>query len=170
MLNPRGFRLRELERLTGISSGAIQHELAQLIDAGIIQRSEEHGQILYRANTSSQIYPEIRSIVEKTMGQAVAIREALLPFQSLIQAALIYGSTASGKADHLSDIDLLVIGALTYSELLMALQPVEKQLGREISSHLMTPEDFEEKLRAKDRFLSSILNKPVTPILGEIQK
>ena len=168
MLNPRGFRLRELARLTGISSGAVQQDLNQLVDGGILKRIEEHGQITYKANMQSQIYPELRAIVQKTMGEPIVVRDTLEKFGDKIKGAYIYGSTASDKASYGSDIDLLVIGTLPYAELVIALKPVEEMFGKEVNSHLLTHEEFEQKKAAGDRFITSILAKPMLVAMGEL--
>ncbi len=166
MLNSRRFRLRELARLTGISSGAIQQDLNQLVEGGILERIEEYGQITYQANTRSQIYPELRAIVQKTMGEAVAIRDALENFGEKVKGAYIYGSTASGKAGYGSDIDVLVIGTLSYPELVVALKPVEEMFGKEVNSHLLKPEEFEQKKGSGDRFIMGLLAKPMLVAKG----
>lgn len=167
MLEPRGYRLRELERITGISSGSIQHELSQLMKAGIVLRQSEHGQILYRANTQSQIFAELRTIVEKTMGGPKVLRDALLAHESEIQFAFIYGSTARGTSDFESDIDLLVVGDLPYTMLIGALQPAETQLRRPINAQLLSATEFKDKVAAGDRFIKGILGKPIDVILGK---
>ena len=168
LLNPRGFRLRELARLTGISSGAIQQDLNRLLDGGILERIKEHGQITYHANTHSRIHTELRSIVQKTMGEAIAIREALDPFGDKIDAAFIYGSTASHEAGPASDIDLFVISELAYIDLVKALQRVEEQAGKPLNMTLLTREQFEEKRNGGDRFLTGILAKPMLAVKGEL--
>ena len=168
MLNPRGFRLRELARLTGISSGAVQQDLNQLVEGGILKRIEEHGQITYKANMQSPIYPELRAIVQKTMGEPIVVRDALEKFGDKIKGAYIYGSTASDKASYGSDIDLLVIGTLPYAELVIALKPVEEMFGKEVNSHLLTLEEFEQKKAAGDRFITSILAKSMLVAKGEL--
>ena len=168
LLNQRGFRLRELARLTGISSGAIQQDINKLLDGGILERIQEHGQITYHANTHSQIYPELRAIVQKTMGEAVAIREALAPFGDKIEAAFIYGSTASHKAGPASDIDLFVIGSQPYIDLVKALHGVEEKAEKPVNMTLLTREQFEEKRNDGDRFIAGILAKPMLAVKGEL--
>ncbi len=163
---PRGFRLRELERLTHISVGAIQHELKQLMAADLVRREEEHGQIFYRANPRSQIFAELRSIVEKTSGLPVLIKEALHGFGAAVERAMLFGSMARGTNDADSDVDLLVVGDVPYGELLVALQPVEARSGREINARLVSPAEYRKQVHENDRFLMGILNKPVTHIIG----
>ena len=116
----------------------------------------------------SQIYPELRAIVQKTMGEPIVVRDTLEKFGDKIKGAYIYGSTASDKASYGSDIDLLVIGTLPYAELVIALKPVEELFGKEVNSHLLTLEEFEQKKAAGDRFITGILAKPMLVAKGEL--
>ena len=46
--------VRELARRTGISPGALQHELGQLLSADLLSRHEDGNRVLYRANRSEE--------------------------------------------------------------------------------------------------------------------
>src|SRR5687768_12101963 len=83
----RGFRLRELSRLTGISPGSVQHELKQLLQADLVTRADEADLVTYRANTASPVFDELRAIVEKTSGIDSMIREALRKAGKKVQLA-----------------------------------------------------------------------------------
>ncbi len=164
----RDFRLREIARLTAISPGAVQHELKQLLDADLVVRRREHGLVTYRANRTSPIYDELRSIVEKTSGIDGLIRKSLEPVADRIRCAFIYGSIAKGSNQSRSDVDLLVVGAIEFGDLVRRLQPVEERIGREISPRLFSEREFRKRLAGKDRFLSAVLAERIVPILGEM--
>src|SRR3989442_8972570 len=134
----RGFRLRELSRLTGISAGSVQHELKQLMQADLVTRAQDGDLVIYRANQSSPVYGELRAIVEKTSGIDAMIRDALRKARKKIRLALIYGSIAKGANRSRSDVDLLVVGTLEFEVLLALLRPVEQRIGREISPRLFS--------------------------------
>ena len=161
----RGFRLRELSRLTGISAGSVQHELKQLLQADLVTRGQDGDLVIYRANQSSPVYAELRAIVEKTSGIDAMIRDALRKAQKKIRLALIYGSIAKGANRSRSDVDLLVVGTLEFEALLALLRPVEGRIGREISPRLFSLAEFKRK-RANDRFLRSVLSGPTIPLIG----
>jgi predicted nucleotidyltransferase len=162
----RGFRLRELSRLTGISAGSVQHELKQLLQADLVTRAENGDLVTYRANQHSPVYGELRAIVEKTSGIDAMVRDALRKAQKKIRLAFIYGSIAKGANRSRSDLDLLVVGTLEFDALLDLLRPVEERIGREISPRLYSPEEFRRK-RATDRFLKSVLSGPTIPLIGK---
>lgn len=54
---------------TGSGSGAVQRELARLVESGILTVTILGRQKHYQANRTSAIFGELRAIVEKTMVQ-----------------------------------------------------------------------------------------------------
>lgn len=164
----REYRLRELARLTGISAGAMQHELKQLVAADLVRRSEQGGQVTYRPNTESPVFDELRSLVEKTSGIGELVRKALHPAARRIRLALIYGSIAKGANRARSDLDLLVVGSIAFGDLVRLLAPVERRIGREVSPRLFSEQEFRERLRRGERFLKSVLRGPHTVLMGQV--
>jgi predicted transcriptional regulator len=71
------FHLRQLVRLSGCGVGPVQRELAQLAQAGIVQRQRVGVQVMFKVNASSPIYAELRGLLLKTAGLADVLREAL---------------------------------------------------------------------------------------------
>jgi DNA-binding MarR family transcriptional regulator len=51
------FHLRQLSRLTKITLGAVQRELRQLVDAGLVTRRASGNHVLYSANEANQSLP-----------------------------------------------------------------------------------------------------------------
>ena len=163
----RGFRLRELARLTGVSSGSVQHELRQLVAADIAAREEKSGLVRYRANPRCPVFDELRTIVEKTSGIEDLVREALAPASKKIGFAFIYGSIAKGSNRARSDLDLLVVGSIEFAELVRLLAPAEDRIGREISPRLFSEKEYHQRLKRRDRFLTAVMAGPRIVILGD---
>lgn len=162
----RDFRLRELARLTGISSGSIQHELRQLVVADIASREEKSGLVTYRANPECPIFEALRTIAEKTSGIEDLVRGALRPAAARIRYAFIYGSIAKGVNRARSDLDLLVVGSIEFTDLIRLLAPVEERIGREISPRLFSEKEFRLRLKRRDRFLTAVMDEPRIAVLG----
>jgi len=158
--------LREISRLTGISPGALQHELNQLQKAELVLREEDGNRVAYRANTAHPIFAELQGIVLKTCGLPARIRSALAPLASVIDFAAIYGSVAKGTSHARSDVDLLVVGSVTLQDLLAHLHPVEQQAGREISVRLYSPKDFTARRKKGDAFLTGVLDGSLITLAG----
>jgi predicted nucleotidyltransferase len=158
--------LREIARNTGVSPGSLQLELSQLVDADLVIRERDGNRVTYRPNTASQIYEELRSIIFKTCGIPVLIRNALQPLGDRLSQVSIYGSMAKGTSQSRSDVDLLVVGDIALAELVAALAPIEAAIGREINPRLYSNGEFKKKLAHRDRFLTAITQDPTIPVIG----
>ena len=162
------FYLRQIvaEAKTGL--GATQRELATLANAGIIERREKGKKIFYQANNKSPVFKELRSLLTKTAGAGEAVKKVLLSLKNRIEVAFLYGSAAEGAFRGTgSDIDLMVIGKASFSEIASRLRPAEELLGREINPTVYKTEEFKKKLLAKHHFILNVLKRPKVYLFGD---
>ncbi len=127
------FYVRQIVRLTGAGMGAEQRELRRFTESGVLRREVRGSQVYYQAAPTCPIYEEIRSLIVKTAGVADVIRAALTRLTNRIDLAFLYGSIAQGRETKNSDADILVIGDITFGELVEALDPAQDRIGREIN-------------------------------------
>lgn len=160
------FFLRQLVRQTGLSTGSVQRELDALVAAGLVIRREEGRQVYFQADRTSPVFPELQSLFVKTAGLADVLRRALAPLSERIAVALVYGSAARGELRNESDIDLLVIGEVTFGEVVDVLGEPQRILGREINPVVYTPADFRARAAAGQHFVSSVLKTDLIFIIG----
>ena len=64
----RDFSIKELIEQAEAGSGAVQRELARLVDSGLVQVKLQGSQKRYRANPDSPVFPELSSLVSKLLG------------------------------------------------------------------------------------------------------
>lgn len=159
------YHLRELARLSGLTVGAIQSEIANLREGELIVARKDGNRLAFRANTQHPLFPEIQGLVLKTSGMEEKLRVALAGIPG-IRVALIFGSVAGGTAKAGSDIDLLAVGSAGLRALSPRLRPLAEQLGREINPHCLSPETFLEKKRAGDAFIREICAGKKTFLIG----
>ncbi len=162
----QSFYLRELIRKADVGRGAVQREVQSLTEAGILSMKRIGNQVHYSANPKLPVYEELASLFKKTLGQAGLIQERLSTLQG-IDAALIYGSTVRGEETVLSDIDLLIIGDVTLSEINSALAPIELDLGRAINPSLYRKNEFRKKMKDGNHFLSTVFRNPREVIIDD---
>jgi predicted nucleotidyltransferase len=162
----QSFYLRQLVRAVGAGHGAVQRELKYLTEMGLIVRRVQGNQVLYRANSQSPIFPEVKSLITKTVGVHDAIRSALASLGSEIQIAFVYGSVARQKERPNSDVDLMVLGNASFSEVVSALGPAQRVLGREINPTVFPVSEFRTKLAAGNHFLRSVMKEKKLFVLG----
>jgi predicted nucleotidyltransferase len=169
LLHPeKSYHVREIARLTGTLPGTLHKELSKLAEARLLRKVEQGNQVLYQANRQSLIYEELASILRKTSGIADVFAAALEPQLQKIDFALIYGSVASGKATTESDIDLLIVGDLNFTDAIKALHPVQDILGREINPKIYSLAEWQSARQKNSEFIKELINKPVIKIIGDM--
>jgi len=161
------FYLRQLARLTGLGLGSVQREIERLHKAGIIRRMGRGRQIYYQANPECPVYTELKSLVVKTAGVGDVLRTALAPLADRIQLAFIYGSLARGGERRGSDVDVMVIGDVTFAEVVSALSKVQDTLAREINPAVYPPPEFRSKIIAGHHFLNSLMKETKVFLIGD---
>jgi hypothetical protein len=127
------YYLRQLARVAGGAHGAVQRELRQLTDAGILRRRVRGHQVFFQANHACPIFAELQSLLLKTAGVGDVLRHALAPLQSRIMLSFLYGSLVNGKPGPDSDVDVLIVGDVSFGEVVSALRPAQDQLAREVN-------------------------------------
>lgn len=161
------FYVRQLIRAVRGGLGAVQRELKELTQAGIIQRQVRGRQVYYQANSQCPIYAELRGIVLKTAGAADVLRSHLQSLAEHIRVAFVYGSVARGEEGRGSDIDLMVIGDASFGDVVTALGPAQNALGREINPTVYSADEFHKKAAAKHHFVTTVIKGRKLFVLGE---
>ncbi|MGB6067144.1 MAG: nucleotidyltransferase domain-containing protein, partial [Desulfomonilaceae bacterium] len=146
---------------------AVQRELENLVNAGLVIRRQRGNQVYYQANSKSAIFSELKSLMIKTAGVADVLREALIPLQDRITAAFIYGSFAKGTETAASDVDVLVIGDVKFSEIVDILGPAQESTAREVNPSVYPAGEFITKVSEGHHFVTSLINEPKIFLIGD---
>jgi len=161
------FYLRQIVRATDVGLGPVQRELKQLTDVGIIRRSVQGRQVYYRANPDSPIFRELKSLIAKTAGIAETLQSALSPLKEHISIAFVYGSVAKGEENHRSDVDLLIVGEVTFSQVVRVLRSAQETLGREINPTVYPVKEFRSRIAEEHYFIRNVLNGEKIFVIGD---
>jgi len=151
------YYIRQIEKLTGVSQGALQRELKSMVEMGILRAEKSGHQTFYSVNKLNPIYKELHSIVFKTFGVVDVLKNALK----------LYGSVAKGEDTARSDIDIIVVGTETFGNISVALSKHEESLGREINMTVYTPREFKSKFAEKNHFIRSVIKSQKIMLIGE---
>lgn len=160
------FYLREIAERTGLQIRAVQTEVTRLEASGLLLSQTEGNRKYFRANPDSPIYPELRSLLLKTVGLEAALRDHLQSASAEIAVAFMFGSIARGEDAPDSDVDLMVVGSIRGRELSRLLRPASESLGREINPLIIAPAEFKKRLAQEDHFLRSVLSEPKLFLVG----
>lgn len=168
LLQPdKSLHVREIARLTGANAGSLHRELRKLAELGVLMRSQTGRQVNYRANTACPVYEELAGLLRKTSGMADVLRSALLPLTGQIDTAFVYGSMASGKTHAPSDVDVMIVGSLGFVEAVIALEPAQQGLGREVNPTVFSCEEFDRRRHKNGDFVAMVMEQPKIWLIGE---
>ena len=162
----KSFYIKEILRLTGMGVATIKRELDRMLAAGILQMTKIGNQHHYQVNPECPIYSELSGIIKKTSGIRHSIRSALSTLAGQIDWAFIYGSVAAEKETTSSDIDLMVIGNVSFSQVVNVIYPLQKTLGREINPKIYSREDWLLIKKSENAFLNELFLKPRIDVIG----
>lgn len=161
------FHVREIARLTDVPAGSLHRELKLLAEGELLIRSQSGRQVYYQANGECPIFSELAGLFRKTAGLAEVVRDALAPLHAKIELAFIFGSTARGKERAGSDVDLFVVGAVSFAEVVGVLVDTHQRLGREINPVIMSRSELKRKM-ATDPFVMRLIDEPKIAVRGNL--
>ena len=163
----REFYLSELFSRTPVARRAVQQEVAQLLALGLL-RERRHGNRRYLSlERSHPAFEPLRELVRRTAGVPAELA-SVLGRDRRIRLALLFGSVAAGSERAQSDIDLLVVGDLGLRDLLQLLAPAQETLKRQINPVLMTADEFRDRRRRGEHFLTRVLESGPLTLVGSV--
>ncbi len=156
--------VREIERRSGLNDSTLRQELRKLVRLDLVESRRDSNRVYYRSKTENPLYPDIRSLVIKTSGLADVLKSVLRDRR--VRAAFVFGSVACGEEKSGSDVDLMVIGNLGLRDVSGLLSGIEEKIGREINPHVLHRDEFRKRVRAKEHFVSRVMESPKIFIIG----
>jgi len=160
------YHVREIARLTNTTAGTLHRELSKLAKSKVLLREQSGNQVYYQANRNFPIYTELTSILKKTSGLVDVLFDFLTSLAEKIEVAFVFGSVAKGTENLGSDIDVLIIGEVDFTEAVEALYAAQASLGREINPKIYSREQWKASLQKQDLFIQEVLNNPKLFIMG----
>jgi uncharacterized protein len=158
--------VRQLTALVEEDSTNVSRELTRLEKTGILISTTEGKQKYYQANRESPLFDELHGLIVKTAGVADVLREALAPAREQIKLAFIFGSIAIGNERRSSDIDVMVVGAVSFGRVVSLLSPAEGQLRREVNPVVYPVTEFKKKVNDDHHFVKTVLEGQKIFLIG----
>lgn len=149
-------------------SASVHRELRRALEAGLIERDASVRPHSYAPATESPLYPSIRDLLRLTYGVEAELTTAIGQIEG-VDAAVIHGSWAEGRAGPGSDIDVLLVGAAEFDRALGRLQRVGKTIGRRVDMTLVTPSELRRLHEDDNGFLRKILEGRRIPLAGDLE-
>lgn len=139
--------LRELAAEFGASPNAVKEELDSLTEAGYLEKEKQGRSLFFRANTKHPIFPELHSIVKKSLGIDRVIEQVRADLGE-VHAVYILDDYALGKDSGL--IDLLIVGEVRDERLRDYIRITEAKIKRKLRVLVVGVEEYG---RSKQTFL-----------------
>lgn len=133
--------LRELAREFDVSSNAVREELNQLAEAKLLSVSRNGRSVFYSANKNHPLFPELKSMVAKTLGIDQII-DGIVNRLGKIEAAYVIDDYADGSDSGI--IDLLLVGDINHNQLNDLSGKVEKYISRKIRTLVYSQSEFHD--------------------------
>jgi len=159
--------VRQLTTLVGEDSTNVSRELARLEKTGVLVLAKEGKQKYYQANRESPFFNELHGLIVKTAGVADVLRSALAPAMERIKVAFVFGSIASGGERRTSDIDMMVVGRISFEDVVSLLSPAEEKLGREVNPVVYPITEFKQKVKEDHHFVKTVLEGEKIFLIGD---
>lgn len=158
-MNNKGedYYINQIARIIGTTSGTTQRELNKLLKNSLVTHERKGNLVLYKLNESHPLLKEIESIVNKTIGIEVVLKEELTKLKGL-EYAFIFGSYVKGDFNAKSDLDVYIIGDVNNERLHAIIDKMEKMLQKEVNPHVSLLSEFKQKLN-KSYFIKDITQK-----------
>ena len=160
------FYVNQILQKLGSGSGAVQRELNIMAEAGLVTREKKGNMVYYRANEKSPIFNELKNIVRKTFGVADVLKESLELLSDRIRVAFIFGSVARSTDNKASDLDLMIVGEVSFGEIMPAISDSEKIIQREINPVVYPIAEFREKTKDSN-FVKTVIESEKIFIIGD---
>jgi DNA-binding transcriptional ArsR family regulator len=166
MLDPSTeLTISEIARRAGVLPAVAHREVSRLVDADVLRDRRQGNNRLIRANTEHPLWQPMSQIVVETYGPAPLLRDLLAKLPG-IREAYIYGSWASRRVGQpgspARDIDVLVIGDPSRTDLLDVADAAQQQLHTEVNIRTVTPEEWATK---DQPFLTTVASRPLIALV-----
>jgi DNA-binding transcriptional ArsR family regulator len=131
--------LRSLADEFGESTNGVRIELNRLAEAGLLESEPSGNTILYRANTKSPLFPELKNMVGKYLGFDRIVDQVVRKLGN-VQVAFITGGYAKGQDTGI--IDLVMVGDVEMLQLHKYLEKTEKLINRKVRPLILSRYEF----------------------------
>ena len=155
--------LRELSRKTKISVYSTKQIIDDLVNQKILIEKRQGNQRYVKPNMENQFFIQLKIAFSIKKIQESEILQHLEEEIPAISSITLYGSTAQGKDDEKSDIDLLIIGQKTKIDI----SKYEKKIGKEINLLMMKWSEWRQHANQDKPFYREIVKDGIA-LQGDI--
>lgn len=131
--------LRELAKEFDVSTSQVSGELQKLSEAGLLTNVKKGNQIKYRANVEHTLFPELQSMVRKSLGMDKII-DSIIERLGDLEKAILVDDYAEGKDTGI--IDLVLVGDIDLTNLSDLVRKTEQYISRKIRTLVINADEY----------------------------
>jgi len=161
--------LREIASILGEDPGNLSKELARLCAEAVFHASVKGRQKYFSLNTANPFFPDLRSIIAKTVGIEARLGDEVKRDEAVL-IAFIYGSCAGKGLSPVSDVDVMLItkdDGFDDNEFLKLSADLKKETGREIDFTHFPKREWIARSAKRDSFIISVIKGPRIMLKGD---
>lgn len=167
-LNPEAkLYVNEICRKLKLDKRNLVKKLREFEKDGILIVDSIGNMKFYTLNKKYPLYDTFKEIIRRITGVKIELQR-IVEANEKIQKAYIYGSYADNTMDSHSDIDVLIIGDHSIIELQKHINKIQSSIDREINIIHMDKNEFNNRIKNKDPFLTHIFNNKYIILKNEI--
>lgn len=163
------YHVRDLVRKTGEEINAVRRELARMEELGMVKKEPRGNRLYYWFRKDYIYYSDLLSMVAKTTGigeQIIKNRHKL----GRVNIAVLSSHFVRREArSHPDEVDLLLVGDISLSELSVIVKSEEARRGQSINYTPMTEDELRFRRTRRDPFLLGVLQNSRVIVIGNDQ-
>lgn len=160
------FHVREIVRRVGEEINAVRRELARMEKFGQVQSEWRANRRLYRFKKDFIFYPELLSMVTKSIGLGGNIVKNKTKL-GRIKYAFVSTRFIKNQTSGTEDVDFLIIGQIVLPELQAIIADEQTKREKEINYSYMDEAEFQFRVRRRDPFILRVLVQPKIMLIGD---
>jgi predicted nucleotidyltransferase len=158
--------LARIARSTGKVLIQVQRTLKRLEEAGLVNKILRGNKAYYRANASHSVFNDLKKVIIRTIVFSEKLENELTSIKDKIIYGFIFGSIARNHDHPASDVDIFLIGNLTFEEAGNLTFPLSMELGKEVNTVIYSLKEFRNKIKEKHTFITEVIQNPKIWLFG----
>lgn len=163
------YYVRQLVRLVDEEINSVRRELENMKKAGVVESEWRGNRLYYSTNRNSPLFLDLLVLANKMSGLGSTLIENKNKIGSV--KLLVYSyNFLSGNSDRKGDIDLIIVGDVSFREVEGLIKTEEERRGYEINYMVMDKTELLLRKQKRDQFIVDFfLNYPLV-IIGSPQE
>ncbi|MEI8067496.1 MAG: hypothetical protein WCG91_00900 [Candidatus Shapirobacteria bacterium] len=146
------YYVRQLVRLLDEEINSVRRELDNLKKADIVESEWRGNRLYYWANQKNQLFHELLALANKTSGLGVKLQDKNNDIGKIKLLIYSYKFITCEKKNP-DDIDLIIVGNVSYKEVENNIKQEEEIRGHEINYMIMDKNEFQMRKQKRDQFI-----------------